>query len=117
MPLPLDIRVRKDGLVLTFSQPLDKAMAENVANYRIAEWNYRWTGDYGSKRYSVKNPSNVGQDDVSVVKAKLLDDKSVLLTVADLHPVMQMQIGYHLRTLTGQPLVGFVYNTINAIPK
>ncbi len=117
MSLPLDINARKDGLLLTFSQPLDKAAAENVANYRIAEWNYRWSGDYGSKRYSVKHPINVGQDDVSVLGAKLLNERTVLLTVADLHPVMQMQIGYNLRTQAGEPLVGFVYNTINAIPK
>ncbi len=113
MSLPLDIKVQKEGLALTFSQPLDRAAAENVANYRIAEWNYRWAESYGSKRYSVKRPSEVGQDEVNVTGAKLIDDKTVLLTLAELHPVMQMQIGYNLRTQAGQPLVGSIYNTIN----
>jgi hypothetical protein len=114
---PLDVKVRKEGLVIAFSQPLDKRAAENVANYRLAEWNYLWREEYGSKRYSVKNPKMEGQDDVPVTGARLLDEKTVLLTLANLHPVMQMQIGYNLRAHAGETLVGSIYNTINIVPK
>ncbi len=115
--VPLEVKIRKDGVVLTFSQPLDKAAAENVANYRLARWNYHWTEDYGSKRYSVKNPKQEGQDDVAVTRAQLLDEKTVMLSIAELEPVMQMQIGYNVRTAAGAPVVGSIYNTINVVPR
>ena len=116
--LPVSLAVRKDGIRIGFSQSLPKKIAEDVGNYRIDQWNYRWSGSYGSKRWSVKNPDKVGQDTLTVKSAKLLPDgKSVFLEVADLQPVMQMQINYDLSTRQGQTLQGAIYNTIHRLTK
>jgi hypothetical protein len=98
---PLDTVAKLDvmttGVKLTFTRPLDKATAVNPANYKAAWWNYRWSGDYGSRRWKVSNPTVEGQDEFAFVAAKLLDDKTVLLTVpGGMRQVMQMQVGYNV---------------------
>jgi hypothetical protein len=98
---PLDTVAKLDvvqsGVKLTFTRPLDKATAENPANYKAAWWAYRWSGDYGSKRWRVSNPNVEGQDEFLFTAAKLLDDKTVLLTVpGGMRTVMQMQVGYNV---------------------
>jgi hypothetical protein len=114
--LPVGLEVHADGLKLTFSRPLDRRAAEDVAHYRVEHWNYRWSGDYGSKRWSVEHPDRVGQDELAVRSATLSDDgRTVFLKVAGLRPVMQMEIGYQLATADGAPLVGSVFNTIHRL--
>lgn len=98
---PLDTVAKLDvvqsGVKLTFTRPLDKATAENPANYKAAWWGYRWSGDYGSKRWRVSNPNVEGQDEFLFSAAKLLDEKTVLLTVpGGMRTVMQMQVGYNV---------------------
>ncbi|MEO2088929.1 MAG: heme-binding domain-containing protein, partial [Gemmataceae bacterium] len=98
---PLDTVAKLDvvqsGVKLTFTRPLDKATAENPANYKAAWWGYRWSGDYGSKRWRVSNPNVEGQDEFLFTSAKLLDEKTVLLTVpGGMRTVMQMQVGYNV---------------------
>ena len=114
---PVGLNVLADGVKLTFAEPLDRKTAEDVRRYLVERWNYRWSADYGSQRWSVSHPDRVGQDRVAVKSARLLDDgKSVLLTLDDLRPVMQMQVRYGLTTTAGEPLSGAVYHTIHKVP-
>ena len=81
----------------------DRHAAEDVANYHVERWNYHWSGEYGSKHWSVAHPDREGQDPMPVAAASLSDDgRSVFLRVADLKPVMQMQLTYRLRTAAGE---------------
>ena len=99
---------------LTFPHQLDRRQAEDVRRYGVEQWNYRWSGDYGSLRWSATHPGQVGQDRVAVKAAKLLaDGKSVFLNLGDVKPVMQMQVRYGLSTAAGEPLAGVVYHTIH----
>ncbi len=114
LKLPLGLSVHTDGLRLTFSQSLDRMAAEDVANWRVEQWNYRWSGDYGSKRWSVAQSQREGQDAVPVASAKLsADGRTVYLHLREVRPVMQMEIDYHLRTAAGEPLHGVVFNTVH----
>jgi hypothetical protein len=107
------------GVKLTFTRPLDKATAENPANYKAAWWNYRWSGEYGSKRWRPSAPNMEGQDEPAVESAKLLDEKTVRLTMAGgMKPVMQMQVGYNV---TAKPdaakVTGSVFLTVHKVSK
>ncbi|MBL8793039.1 MAG: heme-binding domain-containing protein, partial [Planctomycetia bacterium] len=118
MYLPTSLSVHADGIRLAFSQPLDKASAADPKRYRIEQWNYRWSGDYGSKRWSVAEPSKIGQDTVPVQSVQLLPDgQSVFLRIKGLQPVMQMQLHFDLTAADGQPLAGDVFNTIHKLGK
>src|SRR5437764_4080334 len=88
--LPCDLHVKRDGIELTFTCPLDPTTAADEQNYAIERWNYRWSGAYGSKGYKPSNPSQVGHDDVEIKSARLSDDrKTVFLQIPNLKPVMQ----------------------------
>ena len=118
---PLSAPVRLEylavGVKLTFAQPLDVATASNPKNYNASRWNYRWSGDYGSKRWKLSDPKAEGEDRLPVTGVDVArDGRSVLVQFADMQPAMQMHVGYHLRTTTGTPMVGSVYGTIHRLP-
>lgn len=111
---PLELQVEPTGLRLTFSVPLDPAVAADKERYHIEQWNYHWTAEYGSPRYSVRHPDEEGQDELPIESARVSDDgKEVFLEVPGLGPVMQMQIDYRVEDTEGKPLDGVIYNTIH----
>jgi len=119
---PLDIPVKMavvgNTIRLAFSRPLNAESVTVTQNYKAAWWNYRWSGDYGSKRWKVSDPNAEGQDDLTAKSAKLLDDgKTVEVRFDKLQPVMQMQFGYNLLATDGRKVVGSVYLTIHTTGK
>ena len=104
------------GIKLSFTCPLAADVANDSDSYSILRWNYHWTAEYGSRQWSLTDPSKQGYDTLKVRSAKLLDDhKSVFLEVEDMRPVMQMQIGFDLEAQDGEQVRGEVYNTIHRL--
>jgi len=120
---PLDTvvksQVTEKGVRLTFSRPLDKKTAENPANYKAAAWNYRWSADYGSKRWRPSAPNVEGQDEFMFTSATLEDEKTVFLKApAALTPVMQLQVGYNVKAKDDDAKVSAsVFLTVHKAPK
>jgi type 1 glutamine amidotransferase len=117
---PLDVPVawhaQRNGLSLTFAQPLDKETAEDVGSYGLEQWNYRYAAQYGSKDWSVANPQKEGHDALDVRSAKLhADGRTVFLEIPGLKPVMQLQLQYNLNAKEGASLRGKIYATINRL--
>lgn len=111
------LSVDSRGVRLTFSQLLDKASAEDIQNYAVHRWNYRRSMNYGSQDWSVADPEKRGRDTVEVRSAKLSEDgKTVTLEVADLKPVMQMQIKFVIKARDGVEIQQEVQHTIHVVP-
>jgi hypothetical protein len=118
LAVPVALAVKGDTIRLTFGAALDAKAVAAAENYRAACWNYRWSGDYGSKRWKPSDPAVEGQDEVAVRGATLLaDGRTVEVTFAALKPVMQMMVGYNAKTAAGKPAVGAVYLTIHSTGK
>ncbi len=115
--LPVALRVRKNGVEIEFSDSLDKPNAEDLENYSVEQWNYKWTQAYGSPEFSVAEPGKKAHDPMAVSAAKMLDAKTLLLEMPDLKPVMQMQVRFKLKGADGAPVNATIYNTINAVPE
>lgn len=116
--LPTAVRVYQNGISLEFTEPLDLPTAQDVDNYHLQQWNYRYAASYGSREYRVSQPDRPGRDEVEVVSATVADDgRQVWLEIADLQPVMQMKISYAIRAADGVPLRNSVYHTINIVPQ
>ena len=121
--VPLDTVVKHEitetGVKLTFSMALDKAAAEKPENYKAAWWNYRWSGEYGSKRWKVSDPNAEGQDDLVIASAGLIDDKTVFVKFAGgMKPVMQLQVGYNIATKDEkEKTIGSVFLTVHKMAK
>ncbi len=112
--LPVGFNVDGNEIEIAFSQPLDPKSANEVDKWKVDQWNYRWTADYGSEHYSVSDPDRIGHDPVVVQSVKLNEDKTkVSLLIENLKPVMQMNIRGEFKSATGEPLTVNLFNTIN----
>ena len=77
----------------------------------------KWWAKYGSSKYKVSDPKQVGTDAVDVKSSKLLPDgRTVVLQIPGIHPVMQMAIQIHLEAVDGSPVECEIDNTINHVP-
>lgn len=113
---PIAWHAHRNGLKLTFAEPLNKAAAEDSGSYALQQWNYRYTASYGSKDYSVADPKEEGRDEVAVRSAKVSPDgKSVFIETDELKPVMQMELRYNLPFATGSSAAGPLYLTLNKL--
>jgi hypothetical protein len=112
--LPIGWHVYSNGLAITFTQPFDRAIAEDPGSYAIHQWNYHYAAQYGSKDWSVVNPGKEGRDEVTLKSARLLPDgKTVFLEMPELRPVMQMEIKYNLQASDGKALRNQLWLTLN----
>ena len=113
---PVAWKAHSNGVALTFAQPLERKLAEDPESYSVEQWNYLYSGKYGSDEYSVRKPGVVGHDPVNLKSAKLLEDgRTVFLEMDRVVPVNVMQIRYDLDSDEGQEVVGAVYATINKV--
>jgi glucose/arabinose dehydrogenase len=114
--LPIDLNVKKGEIVIRFSDPLDTASASQVDNYRLDQWQYKWTSGYGSPSVKVSDPKKNGTDEVEIDSVRVgTDGKTVTLVVPDLQPVMQQKITLNLKAANGAPIRTTIHNTINVV--
>ena len=114
--LPVALAVKKSGLMLTFSEPLEPESASSPSRYSVERWNYRWTKNYGSKDWLLSDPNKMGRDRMQVGAARLsADGRSVFLEIDGLAAVMQMQIRYRLRSVDGNDVRGDIFHTIHKL--
>ncbi len=112
--VPVAINALKEGVSLTFTHELDPETAADPESYLVKRWSYKRTRNYGSRDY--KADGSQGRDTAEVTGVKISNDKkSVLLQIADMKPIMQMQIEYKIDTADGEYLSHRIQNTIHAI--
>lgn len=99
--LPRRFHVHRNGIMVEFTQPLPRALVENVANHFAQSWNYRYSSAYGSREFSPSHYGTPGHDSVTIASARLLpDERSLFLEIPDLQPVSQLHL--HLGIETGR---------------
>lgn len=101
--LPVSFQVHENGVRVTFSEPVDPAVAEQ-AEYQFAQaWNYRYGPQYGSPELVPSHPGLAGHERWAVTAATVLPDgKSVFYELPDLQPVNQLHL--RLAVEPGSPL-------------
>jgi glucose/arabinose dehydrogenase len=111
------LRVVKDGVELTFTQPLAADSATDVQNFSGKRWNYERAERYGSPELSVTDPKKKGRDPITITGTKLSEDGKVLtVAIADLKPVMQQSLKFNLKAKDGTPISQEIQHTIHAVP-
>jgi hypothetical protein len=115
--MPASLHVKHGGVEIGFTTALDKKSAEDLQNFSVSQWNYKWTQEYGSPEFSVANPNEKGHDAVEVKSATLsADGKTLFLAMPTLGPVMQLKIKFAINSASGAPLDFELYQTIAKIP-
>lgn len=108
--VPTSLAFTKEGVRLGFARPVDAKKAADKGSYRVTAWGYRWSQNYGSARYSVKEPGRVGTDEWEVTSARVSEDgRSVTLAVKGMTPAMQVRVAYDVG------VSGVVHGTIHRL--
>jgi hypothetical protein len=106
--LPVQLHARQRGLAITFSSPLDRDAATNLANYSLQTWTIRRSANYGSEHYD--------QKPLTIQRATLSADcRTVFLEIPDVQPTRCMEIKYWLRGSSGEDASGTIHNTIHHV--
>ena len=101
--LPVAFHAHENGVLLTFTRPLDPAVASSPKSHLAQAWNYRYSASYGSLEYSSKHPGTPGHDPLAIAGAHVLDDgKSLFLELPEIQPVNQLHL--HLKVGDGDPI-------------
>jgi hypothetical protein len=115
--MPLEAKVTKTGIDITFTDPLDRESAGDAGSY-IADWaNLKWTAGYGSDEYWVSDPKKKGREKLPIQDAKIsADGRTVSLRIDGLKPVYYLSIRYRVKAADGTPLNQELIYTINFTP-
>lgn len=112
--VPREVRSDERGLLLSFDEELDEAIATNLASYTVDRWNYLRSHNYGSGNYRLDGEP--GQETLALASAYLSKDrKSVFLGVADMKPVHSMRLTYRLAAATELPVIQNAYLTVHEL--
>lgn len=98
---PIGFRIHSNGIRIDFSCDLQKEVAEQLSNYFVHQWSYRYSSQYGSPEFSVRDPEKVGHDLLSPRSVRLLNKRSLFVELPDLVPSMQLHLRMHLTTAEG----------------
>ena len=106
-----EMRAKPDGFELTFTQPIDPKTAGDANSYSMKTWTYIYQADYGSPEVDHSTPK--------IVKAEVVNDKTVRLTVEGLVPGnVHHLVSGGVRSAEGTGLLhSDAYYTLNYIPK
>jgi type 1 glutamine amidotransferase/mono/diheme cytochrome c family protein len=113
---PVNVATMNNGLLLTFTQPLNKDSAEDPDNYFAEQWNITYRKEYGSPEFKVSNPKEEGRDPVEIQSATLLDDgHTVFLEMEHVAPVSQLALSYTLQAKDGTNFAQSYAHTIHIV--
>ena len=117
LTMPITCATKANGVEIQFTSPLDTASAADTGNWSAQQWDYAWTGNYGSADVSIRDPKKKGKDAVEVTKATVsADKKSVLLELSDRVPAMTLRIKCNVKSADGSEVKYQIDNTVHRIP-
>jgi hypothetical protein len=115
VPMVLESHSYKNGIQLAFASPLDPASVTNAENWTAQQWNIKYTGNYGSPEFSVKDPQKARHDSVEIKSVQRLDAKTVFVETEDLQPVNQFLLKFNLKAADGASIKEEVFGTIHKL--
>jgi mono/diheme cytochrome c family protein len=111
--IPIAVHAGAQGILLRFAARLDAVTARDPKRYTLESWHYQRTSAYGSGHF--RRDGSAGHDPSSVVPRLSADGRSLLLVVPQMQPVEQMQLDYDLRSVTGAPIKGSLYLSVQSV--
>ncbi len=111
-----NVRVVAGGLELRFSFAVDPKSACDSQSWRGEMWDYLWSKQYGSDQYSVLRPGEKGRDALLVKNIRLIDDRTVHLSIPDLKVCDQLSLEMNFTDAAGDRFIEHLYQTIHAVP-
>jgi azurin len=85
--LPASFHVHENGVLATFTEPVDREIAADPRRHFAQAWNYRYQQAYGSPEFSPRRPGVVGHDQLEISAVHLVDDRTLFVELPELQPV------------------------------
>lgn len=106
--LPIALQAYRNGVLISFSEPVDIRSAALKDNYQVKAWDLKRTSDYGSEHYN--------EHKLTLKSAKVLKGgRSVFLAIPDIHPTWGMEIKMEIKGKDGKSLERKIHNTIHSL--
>ena len=106
MHVPIGLKARKEGVAITFTDPINRESASDPKNYSARIWSLKRTANYGS--------DHIDEHGIRIAAAKVSDDgRTVSLEIPDIRPTWCMEITYAIRGASGEAVEGAIDNTIH----
>jgi azurin len=91
--LPCAFHVHENGIMLSFTEPVDRERAAQPKNHFAQAWNYRYSAAYGSPEFSPRHRGVPGHDHLNIAAVHVLADGcKFFLEMPDLQPVNQLHL-------------------------
>jgi putative heme-binding domain-containing protein len=108
--LPVAFATHENGVRISFSRPVDRAVAGQPGSHFAQAWNYRYSSAYGSPEFSPRHPGTPGHDPLAITAAHVLPDgHSLFLEIPDLQPVNQLHLHLHVDGRRGQDVFATIH--------
>ena len=109
---PVAFHAANDGIVIRIAQRLDAKAAEDPSNWTRESWDYRGSARYGSAEY--RRDGAEGRD-THVVESVTVsrDQRSVFLSIPDIHPVMQFHVQMTAAFQDGGAQLNYLHGTLH----
>jgi len=103
--LPVASHAHENGVLVTFSRPVDRALAGDPKSHFAQAWNYRYSAAYGSPELAPRHPGLPGHEVLAIRSATVLEDgRTLFLELPDLQPVSQLQLHLHVDSAAAHDL-------------
>ncbi|HZZ72966.1 MAG TPA: DUF6797 domain-containing protein [Pirellulales bacterium] len=90
--LPRSIHTHENGVLISFTQPVDPKALEKRSNHFAQVWNYRYSPSYGSQEYSPCHAGAIGHEVLPIAGVHLIDPQTVFVELPALQPVNQLHL-------------------------
>ncbi|MCX6854558.1 MAG: c-type cytochrome [Verrucomicrobia bacterium] len=106
--LPVQWKTAKGSITVTFSDPLDKASAEDLTHYSLKVWDLERSKNYGSKHLKERA--------LPITQAQLAgDQRTVTLSIPDLAPTRGLELQCTLKAADGKGFTRSIHATIHKL--
>lgn len=111
--LPSAFHLHENGVLLSFTAPIDRRHAEQSTRHFAEAWNYRYSPGYGSPELSPSHPGVAGHDHWEVTSVHAVDERTLFVEIPDLQPVNQLHLVLDVHADRPQEL----FLTVNKLDK
>jgi hypothetical protein len=106
--LPVRVHATDAGLEVTWTEPLDGAVAADPAHFAFKTWSLRRTQNYGSP--------HINEREHKIRAARLSENgRTLALEIGDFVPTPCYELRYDLRARDGAPVAGELHGTIHQL--
>jgi putative heme-binding domain-containing protein len=106
--MPVGLNATTEGMVVTFTDPLDPESAKTVNNWNVTTWGLKRSSRYGSDHLNTKR--------LTVSGVELSEDgKTALVKLPDIEPTWCMEIRYKLKGAGGERVENKIHNSVHRL--